>query len=448
MAHLLQVTDGTTTINLTTSGWTLKRYDMAVGDPNEDSKPITDTIELQASGASTTAMQTTLETLEQMLLKVRLRRKTNRGPRIYLQIQPISDATLWQSEILAWSLPPSQGALAYWINAKMEVRLIVERRPYWESATLTELNIKSQNNATAGTGGRPVHNRKDGIGGNYVEIASSQIDGSLPAPVKVQLTNTSGSFQNYRNIHLATNSQSDPVNFTHFIDCETLASGSAGSSVTSGSANAGGYATVTFTGAATLKWTLSSTLLAKSAGRSFRLLARFVGYSTAAPIYAEPRIMDDGGLADIPPIGDKVTLPVLAASPYALVDLGSLFLPPGGYNTIWAPQLLALKLYSSISQTVAIDYIQLTPTESYRKLVQTGQQIANNDSIVDDGIERQTYALEGGLASPFYAPQGEPLMIFPGQTNRIYILHDTGMSSPLTNTFSVRLWYRPRRNSL
>lgn len=448
MAHLLQVTDGTTTINLTASGWTLKRYDMAVGDPNDENKNITDAIELQASGTSTTAMQAVLESLEQMLLKVRLRRKTNRGPRIYLQIQPINDPTLWQSEITAWSLPPSQGALAYWINARMEVRFIVERRPYWEGATLTELAIKSQNSATAATGGKPIHNRKDGVGGNYVEIAASQIDGSLPSPVKVQLTNTTGSGQNYRSIHLATNSQSDPANFAHFIDCETLASGSAGSSATSGSANAGGYATVTFAGTATFKWALSSSLLAKCAGRSFRLLARFISYSTTAPIYAEPRIMDDGGLADIPPIGDKVTLPVSVATPYSLVDLGSLFLPPGGYSTNWAPQFLALKLYSSISQTVAIDYIQLTPTESYRKLVQTGQQIANNDSIVDDGIERRTYALESGLESSFYAPQGEPLMIFPGQINRIYVLHDTGTSSPLTNTFSARLWYRPRRNSL
>ena len=54
-------------------------------------------------------------------------------------------------------------------------------------------------------------------------------------------------------------------------------------------------------------------------------------------------------------------------------------------------------------------------------------------------------------AYPFTQPfkRGEPLLVFPGKTQRLLFLHqtiDTGNpASPIANTMSVRVYYRPRR---
>ena len=178
-------------------------------------------------------------------------------------------------------------------------------------------------------------------------------------------------------------------------------------------------------------------------GKRFRLLARFNGYTTGTTaIKVKPVIMDDTGAITLD-ADEEVTLPSTQTD---LVDLGVLPLPPGGYDPLAAAHVLGLAMRSTLaSATVNLDYIQLTPVDSYRHIVMLGNQIANGDAVVDDGLENQVYSLESGVHHYILSPRGAPLMVWPGLTQRIYILHDTGASAPIANTFSVQVLYRPRR---
>ena len=188
-------------------------------------------------------------------------------------------------------------------------------------------------------------------------------------------------------------------------------------------------------------------ILVDMGGRVFRILARFRTFPVTPPIYVRPVLMDSAGLTDLL-LGDEVLLKFSGASPYQLQDLGSLTLPSDGYNADYGPMVLSLKMRAATSVTVALDYIQLTPTDSYRTIRARSTGVANNEFIIDDGFEEQTYSGTTGTYSPVYAKRGAPLVVYPGRINRIYILHSEGVGSDIANSFLAKVYYRARRLTL
>lgn len=465
MAHYLDISDGTITFVLANPPTTLTT-DYVPSTPNitaqeikselEDggdvtvvtNRNVTETASLLLTAATKPDLQTIVRTINGLLQKAHRRQSKKTGPRVYLRIQVDGEVgvnILHQSEILSGRLVLNQDALnSGWPNIKIGARLIITRRFFWEQTNIVELLISSQAGTTPAIGGKTIHNHKDSGHGNYIQVASTQLSGDLPAPVKIYLANNSGSSQDYRHIYLATNALSDPLNFTHIIEGEDARSGWGTDGSDSGCSN-GAYTTQTFTGTTYFKWDLLAGLLADTAGRWFRILVRFLNYTTTTPIYIEPRIMDGSGLLDLAVVEEETLLPVSGGSAYQLLDLGALPFPPGGYHSAWATQTLAFKLRAAASVTVSIDYIQLTPLDSFRHLVQRGMTIPNGDGIIDDGIEGLTYSFESSVAHPIYSPRGAPLYVFPGYDQRIYVLHDEGTPSVIANSFLAQLYYRPRR---
>lgn len=463
MAHYLEINEGGSAVAVLSGNTAYmlteytpqspeKRSQGRVGltDGGEIDMPLyenpTETIEVSVLGASTTAVQSNLGAIEKALYSAKLRQMLRAGNKVYLYYQVDGDSTLYRSEILDGRLEIITGGMAIWGNKHLPVRIHITRRYYWEAVTATELQLSSKASGTPATGGKTIHNQNDASEGNYVQIASSQVTGTLPAPIKISLINNSGSAKGYNNIYMAVNAFNDPTNFAHFQEGETSIYSGWGTAVTGQtSCSNNGYVTRTFAAGGTdyFKWTLSSALLQDTMGRRFRLLARFNGYTTGTTaIKVKPVIMDDSGLITLD-ADAEMTLP---ATQTDLVDLGVLPLPPGGYDPLGAAHVLALAMRSTLaSATVNLDYIQLTPTDSYRHIVMLGNQIANGDAVVDDGLENQVYSLEGGVHHYILSPRGAPLMVWPGLTQRIYILHDTGASAPITSTFSVQVSYRQRR---
>lgn len=402
---------------------------------------VTDVLEVEFVAASKTALQTLVNQYEEMLLRAERRQRLNAGNRVYLEVNIDSDTYAWWSEVLAGRLELASDALALWPNVSVSARLYLTRRPWFETSVPIAISCTSKATTSPTVNGVSIANHNDSGHGNYIQIASTQIAGVMPTPAKVQLINTDGDFRSYRNVYLATNAFSDAANFTHILEGEAVVTGHGTIVGSSGTNSSSSYITRTFTGTSDFLWDLSSTLLGKTQGRWFRLLVRFYSFSTPGPIYIKPEIRDNSGLLTLYE-GDEVQLP---ASSAALLDLGAVPLPPGGYNTAWAGQTLFLGLRSASSVTVAIDYVQLTPQDSYRHIVQRGMQIADGDSIVDDGIEGLTYSTESSLNHPIYAPRGDPLLLYPGKTQRIYVLHDEGSTSVIADTFTAKVWYKQRR---
>lgn len=464
MAHALSLTDGTTTINFTpANGCMVTAYSPSTPELATQELPatarhggdlqlinyrnVTETVELWLSAASKTALQSLIRSIETMLWRAHTRQRARTGARVYLTLQVDGEASTWRSELLSGRLD-LPNALTDWPNVGAEARLFLTRRYYWEASSETAIPL-TNNNGSNNTSGLNVFNANDGSGtsptkrNNYVDIASANITGAIPAPVRVKMQNKSGSSVGYANFWMANNALGTPSALTHMIEAESADSGY-GSTVASGSASGGNLRRFSLSTSEALvgRWSLAAANVVACGGRYMRLLARFL--TSPGTIYVRPVLMDFYGLV-ILASGDEIALPAVGLDAQ-LRDLGSLAIPPMDYDAAFAGLKLGLYMRGAAGVTsVDLDYIQLTPTDSLRHIIQRGMTVPNNDYVVDDGIDGKTYSEESGARHPIYAPLGEPLMVFPGRDQRVIILHDTTTSVPLSGQLSIQMWYRPRR---
>lgn len=448
MAHVYSLTDGTTTVTLdqsngimVTGGDILAAPEISTREltneqsdggeiPNATYRNVTGTIELLFVGASTANLQSLARSVEALLQTARRRQQQRVGPRVYLQLQLDGEASAWRTEILNGALRFAGEALQQWITKKPEAQLIITRRFFWEG-TEKELQL-SANGQSAATGGRTIDNNT----ANWLQIASSQIGGVLPAPVRLELTNANAVSVGYRNFYIGLNAFSDPANFPHIMEGEARKSGS-GTITADASCSGGNYNNYSFTNTGAMYWALSATLLRDTMGRRVRILARFFGWS-GADIYVTPQIRDSSNVA-ILYSGDEVKLP--ASYGTQIIDLGTVPLPPGGYYNLFAVQTLALAVRATGAASIQLDFMQLTPLDSYRQFAQRGMLITAGGTITDDNMEEITHA--GG--SPIYSPKAGPLMVYPNVTQRLLILQDTGSASDIAHNFTARAYIRERR---
>ena len=450
-SHVLALTNGTTTINLADLTNTLTtKYTPATAETDElaalklgdggeltrvDLRNVTETVELLLMATTKPNLQALINSIEAMLFTARWRQKEKVGPRVYLQLQVDGEAQTWRSEILSGRLALDEEALTLWPNVKAAARLHLTRRYYWEGAEV-ELQL-STSNQSAATGGRTIRNHDDSGTGddNWVQIAADQVKGTLPTPVRLMLTNVSGAAQGYRDIYLAVNAFADPGNFVHMIEGESFSGLASSADVNSSNGAAG---TLTWTGVATATVTIPASTVQAAAGRFFRLLARF--NTAIGHFYVQPILRDANGLLDVYAVGDEV---YVASDNRRLVDLGVVPLPPSkGENVSWAALTLMLRLRAPASSTIGLDFIQLTPLDSYCAITQRGYDIPANGVISIDGQNGVVHS--GGYA--IYTPVAFPLYLFPMRLQRILILENEGVTAPaIANSFSVRAYVRPRR---
>lgn len=438
MAHSLSVTDGTTTVSLTSTNFMLSSY-LPVTPDNAGSglvEPVTEPIEVVVYGANTAAARAALNSVERLFVAAERRQQTGTGPRVYLQFQPDGDGTAYRSELIAGAAQLAPGALTVFGQAQLRARLLVTRVPYWEGAR-TQIPLTNPN-GTNNTSGLSVNNKNI----NYVGISSGNVTGVLPAPLELQFVNTTGAGRNYLNFYASVNNFA--TGLAHHIEGET-ATDTAGT--VTGNANCSNSQYLSFSVVTTTyaSITLSTALLQAAAGRYHRVMARLQTLSTSGTVYCTPSVWDYYNLVPLW-VGNEVAL----SSATYMLDLGVLPLPPGGYNANYSQLTMRLTFRNtSGTATVGLDYIQLVPSSPlcFRHVIQRGMIVANNSVVVDDGIEGLAYMTESGVNHPIYAPVGAPAHVWPNVDQRVYILHD-GLGQTANWTLNVRAYYRPRRVTL
>jgi len=446
MTNALSVTDGTTTISLYSSGVALTLYmpkspefDAAAGDY----KSVTESIEFMIIDTTTANVQAKLAALDRLLQGAQ-RAQAGRAARVYLHFQAGSDAAAWRSEVLDYRLELGEDAAVGLYQLRLECRLLVVRRHYWESTTLTTLPLSNGAGSNVTTG-LTIYNHDDAGAGhdNWAQIAAVDATGVLPAGCQVRLTNAVGAARTYSKIYLALNAFSDPGNFTHILEGESRASG--GTVVSDATTYSNGQA-LQFTigsgvtpGTTTFVWTLSAATLQDAAGRAFRLLARFVGGSGTTTCYAEVRAANGTSVLWR---GDTVAMPDLYGG---LLDLGVVPLPPGGYSIAYGALTLALT-FTGVALRY-LDFIQLTPMDAFT-LIECVAPCANGETVVADSIEDRQYIVSGSAELGYASASGGSLLLQPGVINRLIVLQEnlTGTNrGEIGETFTVIVRYRPRR---
>ncbi len=433
--HSYALTDGTTTFSLTSTNCTVTSPGYKPSSTSGDGT-VTETIPLYLYGSTPADMQSAVGTLQRLLNTARLR-AAGIGPALYLTVQLSSDASAWRSKVVDARLDLRESSLQIFGQAGMDAALLLERMPYFEGAE-AELQL-SANGQGAATGGRTIYN--DPANGNWVQIAAAQVGGNLPAPIRLQLTNTSGGALTYSRLLMNVNAYSDPANFVHYLQGEARLSGG---TVTADAACSGG-SKLNFTAGSspTFVWALPAADMQRTKGARARIIGRFAG--TVGDIYVTPQIRDAAGSVVLW-TGDELSVGGIAASHAAYEDFGVVPLPPGGYGATWGALTLALKFRgTAVSE---LDVLQLSMLDSYRSLEMAAVSVANNAALVHDGIEELTYVLSSGAWYPLATAFGGPLMLRPNMLQRIHILHNLSTTAPITNTWSVRAYHRPRRSTV
>jgi hypothetical protein len=473
MAHQLSLTDGTTTISLADgSSCFVERYAPRAPELESTEAPgpavyggalsqvryrnVTESAALFLRAASVAALQTLVRSIEAMLERAHRRQRTGSGARVFLQVQLDGEGSAWRSEVLAGRLVLDEDGLDWWPNKAVRGVLSLTRRPYFEGAE-TELQLSTSNLAAA-TGGRTIYNHDDSGTGhdNWVEIAAAQVGGALPAPVRLQVTNTSGAARSYSTFYVATLAHVDMAQLAAgmVLEAETL-----NSTVTAdANSSAGNYAARSYTASGDVTHTgsfmfdVSAAQVQQMAGRFCRVLARFQGLAPA-PIWVQMYLQDSNNSELWR--GPEVLL-LAATGDLRVKDLGAAPLPPADLGSGAATVRLIVQYRAVLTNgqtlTCNLDFVQLTPVE-YLRVVRVGGspyvQVANNAAVVVDEMEDVAYFLTSGSRLAGLVRDGAPVMVVPGQTQRILLLCDEGGNAMnIGRAFSVRAWYRPRRLSV
>lgn len=432
--HTISLTDGTTTITLTSGAYLVTEYAMTTaGAAAQPEATVTESLELLITGANTGALRDNWRAVEALLELAALRQRTGAGARVWLQVLLHGETTTWRSEIVSAKLEPERAVAAY-SRLKAPATLAFERKAFWEEATETELQL-SATGQTAATGGRIVYNR---INDNWVQIAAAQIGGTLPAAFRLSIRSVYA-LMTAPQIYAAVNAFYDPVNFAHIIEGEAAASGGTTQAVTGTSGGSVRRFSLT-TAVQACRWTVPAATLQKAAGRPVRLLLK-VEDLTAGGVFLQAKLSystDVTALAQT----DEV---YVSAGGRQVVDLGALPLPPGDVGAAYSD--LSLRLYmrtATGTSTLDVDFWQLTPVDGYRsyRLV-APVNLAQNDYVIDDGMAELVY-VDGAITVPLLAAWGAPLRLWPGRINRLLVL----LNQTANHYTSVRLYYRARKVSL
>lgn len=433
------------TITVPGTNYFLINYQPITARQNPDGtyEDVTETIEVMFTGSTVTVMRDAINTVERFLVEAKNRQKDEAGVRYYFRFKPDGDLVAWRSELLGGRVELGRNALQAYGQAKMEARIIITRRHYWEGNT-AEIPLASNLDTVQVLGVR-IKNHRDTSNSNHVEIASTAITGVLPSPLWIRLKNTSGSSQAYRNWYISNNVWNSPSSFTWEFQGENAVAGYGTDTVLATCSN-GQYNALPVNLSSAIPWLIDGGQTERAAGYDFRVLMRMPG-AIAQKLYITPSIWASTNLALLTPFPKEVAVLTTASR---LVDLGTLQIPPGlGNDSAQAGVHLRLDVRAEVSTNLSVDYIQIFPAYNFRHLVMRGNTIPNNDSIYDNPIEESAYSEENDgdddKKHAIITPLENPILAWPGRVQKLYFLHDVDTGdAPIATQTTVQAFYRPR----
>jgi hypothetical protein len=349
-------------------------------------------------------------------------------PKIYLEVD--TGGGYVRSEILDGILDTET---EYYNRISLDytpVRIWIKRKNYWEGA---EAQIPLTNeNGTNNTTGLTVFNTNDMTGTpptqrvNYVKMTAANLPGSIPAPPRIEITNTYSSGETRLSNVWLGRSIDDAINpFQWFVPHEvtknTTASTEQQISLTE----------------------LDTNFLGGTKGGHYRIFTKVqMGYKDLRLNIA---LYFPASVALTP----MQKAPEVVQNSAHVVDLGTLQIPP------WLPDIsdqapvglrLGARRAGGFNQTF-FDYF-LFPANAFRQLIPRGYGIATGITLADDGITETvwTEGWTGGGKTGHYSGYGDWITLIPGKDQRLLFLFNTmtgGYDDAITAT--IKVFYRPRR---
>lgn len=289
---------------------------------------------------------------------------------------------------------------------------------------------------------------------NYVTTAS--ISGVLPTPAEVMLQNTYNDTDEDTDVFAGVGAFYTQATLTHIIEAEdALEVAGAGAATVDNNCSGGKYLRSTSAGDVEVlayRWTIADAQVAKFAGRPVRILARFTGTVVAA--YCRVTIEYPAGVAGASATEFETTQVTLLDTSKNTHDLGELHIPPWLANAADVDAVSVILLIRKVGGwTLDLDYIQLTPVDSFAIYRPAYAGVEYNERLYDDpqvsGLYNALYVSDSSQANKrgTYVREGGPLMLYPGRTQRVYFLVNAS-GQEVFRTSQITIEYRARRLTL
>lgn len=458
---ILRLTDGTNTTNLVggpiyradyvprTPEMSVVEYEPAtVLDGGEAAsitrRNVTEQCDVTISADTMAEVEAALHEIEAFFLRAVEFQNRRGGSRVYVELAT-DGSTVYRSEILYGRVELGEQPLMWLASGPaLSAALIWRRRFYWEASDEVTLALTN----TYGTGSSGViYNHLTAVFENYVAIDGADVDGVLPTPARIEITNTYAT-DILANVIVGHNVYADPDDLVPELECEGALT-DVGAVYTDVTCAGGEYVLLNM--AATrellLTWTISSEVLSSCRGRFFRLWLRCQD-KPAADTYLTPKMILGIGTLQVVAEGQETKL----NTGQVLQDLGVLQIPPYlmGDTGVLFQMDLALYGRSASLGTLAVDFLYLMPLDGYRELRPRGYGMAQDITLVDDGIADSIWVQGYGIGSDeligLYYGLGPRVTLIPDRDQRLYFLmSNTDGDAEIERTATVVVKYRPRR---
>jgi hypothetical protein len=287
---------------------------------------------------------------------------------------------------------------------------------------------------------------------NYVTIDGiNDMTGDLPAPIKLQMYNSLNGSDAADDIYIYHNVHSTPTSLDHTYEGED-ATGATVTAVADGTSSDGFYGSLAYAAQTETKiatWAISTTELTYMAGGYFAIIARWAATFPYSDMYL--RLKLEGANSTLWE-GD---LRLVAETRY-LWWLDSMQLPPylAGQSNIKGINLVLYALRAQAgTHTIKLDFLQVSAisgSNGWLHFRSVDHGIEYQEYFTHDETEGFTYRTDTSskLITEF-TQYGGPLMLIPGYNQRLYFLTcDYNGVAEVDQSWTVKLWYRPRRSSL
>ena len=286
---------------------------------------------------------------------------------------------------------------------------------------------------------------------NWVSIKAANVIGDLEAPIKLQMYNSKSGADATDEIYVHHNVESTPASLDHIYEGED-ATGATVTVTPDLTCSDDFYGSLSYTATTETKiatWAISTAELTYMAGGRFAILARWQAAFPYSDMWLRLKVegassaIDSGELNIIPNTRELHSLDVFRL-PNNLMGQSNL----KGVNLV----LYAYRNQSG-AHTVPLDYIQLSPIAgdgSWLHFKSVDNGVDYQEYFTHDATERWTYRTDTSskiLAE--FSNQGGEIQLVPSTVQKLYFLTcDENGLAKVDQTWTVKLWYRPRRNAL
>lgn len=388
-------------------------------------------------------MDTVIQALEQKIMLANRYSQERIGYPHYLRVTADQSGVFYYSRILNASLTPAKKSMTYYAGGSLGMVLKIRRKNYFDSDEVA-LPISGSGMGDVTTG-LPLVNHDDSGHDHAFYAYQDDVDTELPAPLRLEITNTDGS--NTLKDLIIGSFQYDVLSTKPKLVYEAE-TGNGGTTVSSSSATNGSFQRHTWSAAGWTDltyWAMSLSDLAKYQGRAVRPLIRLANNHAYDGLLMKLSVVSNGVT-----IWEGNEVPSVAGSGF--VEFGILRIPAGetlGTNGPYT-QDLHLHVYKegTSSATLDLDDLILMPTDSFSKHLGL-VALAQNNKLIDDAFYGVSYGEQSDYEIGTHIALNRGHFLMPKHNGYfvLFMVNGNGMA-PIAQSVSVKAWCRQRRRIL